>query len=224
MLPTIKIGNEEFHDISGIVTANRYVRPTTDGIAIHHTVGQTAFPDKNFNGTTMDEEIAHIVAINEYHITKGYGGFGYNGIAFESGRCYVVGQMNGARAHVANHNNHLLGLVAAGTFTDNAMPMGLFLALARMVKAAWVVYGQVLVGGHMEFVTDPAWATSCPGNGGMRSKLDIVRAARVLLVPPSDPEQAKAAIKAALLEAYNNADLPRLAAQIAYITGGKFCG
>lgn len=220
----IEIGGELFYDIAGIVTPNRYVRPLTDGIAIHHTVGQTAFPDKNFSGSTMDEEIAHIKAINEFHIGKGYGGFGYNGIAFESGRCYSVGKMNGARAHVANHNNHLMGIVGAGTFTTQPMPLGVLLGLARMVKAGWKEYGTVTVKAHGLWVTDPAWATSCNGDMGRTQIPTIIKAAEALMVPPADPEKVKEAIRAALKDAYNNADLARLAAQIAYITGGKFCG
>lgn len=212
MIPQISFGGETFYDISGIVTPNRYIRPITDGFALHHTAVHTS-------ADTEDTELQHIQGINQYHITKGYGGFGYNAIVFPSGRVYTVGICEGARAHVAGHNNHLAGFVLADDLTTNPVGLGLLLGGGRLLKALAVKYGSLSLKGHQEWVTDPPQATSCPGNRAMTVLGSFYTIARALI----DAEN-KSKIKEALREAYNNADLETLAKQIAYITGGRICG
>jgi hypothetical protein len=179
MLPTIKIQGVEMYDISGIVTANRYTRTKTVGFTYHHSVAQTSFPDRNFNGTTMDEEIEHIKVINTFHVQQGYGGFGYNACGFESGRVYAVGNGTGARAHVANRNHELEGFCMIGTFTSADVPIGIKLAAGQWLVAKFRQHGLRQVHGHREDAT-AGWGTACPGDGGMRALPDILRIATVI--------------------------------------------
>lgn len=225
MLPTITWGGQEFYDISGIVTPNRYTRAGTDGVAIHHSVAQTEFPDRNANGTSLDEQIEHVKAINAFHISKGYGGFGYNGIAFRDGTVMTVGKAEGARAHVANHNNHLTGICMAGTFTDQEVPIGLVLGVARFLAAVEHTYGVRVTKAHRRWVTDPAWATACCGDRGEQAIGQMLMAKSAIIAKANDALDAevRARIAAALRENAAKGDLEGLAGQIKYITGGRLC-
>lgn len=128
------------------------------GIAIHHTV-TTISPL-----ASEDEEIAHIKAIDSYHVRQGWYGIGYHYLVFPSGRLYHVG--DGARAHVANRNHELVGIAFVGDLSER-LPSALEIAVAgAAVGLVWNRFGAGLeVRGHKQWVVDPAWATSCPGRG-----------------------------------------------------------
>lgn len=229
MLPKIVWGGEEFYDISSIVTVDRFTRPGTDGIAFHHTVGQTEFPDKNMNGTSLDEMIEHVKAINAYHIAQNYGGFGYNAIVFRDGTVMTVGKASGGRAHVANENGHLAGVAAAGDFSTIEPPIGIKLGTARFFAACQREYGADPVKGHRDWVTPASlaqgWGTSCPGNAGKLAIGSILMARDAILRKDQEAieQEIRAAITRALLPATLNADLETLAGQIRFLTGGRLC-
>jgi hypothetical protein len=226
MLPVIQVGGMDFYDISGIVTPDTASRIETIGLALHHTVGQTEFVDKNANGTTMDEEIAHIKAINSYHISVGYGGFGYNGIGFMSGRAYVVGPGRGQRAHVRWRNHQLEGFALAGTFTDRVPPLGCQLAAGRWTLAKFKQHGRLLeLKGHNAWAlaSDPS---QCPGAGGRSIIHAILRVAEALQNEENELLETaiRRVIENALAPTVREGDLKKLAHQVAWITGGELCG
>jgi hypothetical protein len=228
LLPEITFGGEVFYDISGIVTADRFPRPGTDGIAIHHSVGQTEFPDRNANGTSLDEQIAHVVSVNQFHVDKGYGGFGYNAIAFRDGTVFTVGNALGARAHVAWENTHLAGICMAGTFTDEDVPLGLILGVGRFLAACSRMYGHTAIKGHRDWVDDsrkPQWATACPGDKGVEfiGKMVMTRDALLAGSSAAIETEIKRKIGEALSENARTANLEGLAAQIKFLSGGKWC-
>lgn len=231
LLPTITWGKQEFYDISGIVrldSAMGGTRPATDGIAIHHTVGQTEFPDRNANGTSLDEMIAHIKAIDSYHIQQGYGGFGYNSIGFRDGTVCVVGKGAGKRAHVAHENWHLFGHAVAGTFSTTPMSVGHYLGAARVCAAVESEYGTNIIKGHRQWVAPQhlaQWSTACPGDAGLLSIGNIILAKNALLSKQNEALEAviREKIVLAIKDAAASGDLRTLAAQIKYITGGSLC-
>lgn len=228
MLPKITWGGEEFYDISGIVQPNRYTRPGTDGIAIHHTVGQTEFPDRNANGTNLDEMIAHVKAIDAYHVQQGYGGFGYNAIVFRDGTCMTVKQGEGARAHVAHQNDHLFGIAVAGTFTDQNVPLGAVLGVGRILAAIERNYGATVTKGHKSWVRPEhmaQWATACPGVKGEQyiGQMVLVKGAILAKANEALDQEVKRQITQALAENWSKANLDGLAAQIRWLTGGRLC-
>ena len=167
--PTISVGGETFFDISHIVTPNRYLRSRTNGLANHHSVTGQHY-------ATMAAEVEHIKAINAYHIQQEYGGFGYNGIVFESGRVYVVGNGLGGRAHVAYRNHELEGLCWVGNFQANNVPLGIILGAARWHVAKFRQHGLKPVRGHREWAV-AGWETACPGANGMAAIPIVLRAA-----------------------------------------------
>lgn len=218
-LPTVTFGGQEFLDISGIVSPNRYTRLGTDGAAVHHTVAQQHFE-------TLDQKIEHVKAINQYHLDQGYGGFGYNAIAFDDGTVMTVGNASGARAHVANENNHLVGIAMAGTFSSVSVPLGLRLGVGRFLAAVQKDYGTTEVRGHRQWVTDPAWATECPGDKGVEAigSMTMVRDAIAANNQKALDEAVRQRISAAILPNAQAADLVALAGQIRFLTGGRLCG
>lgn len=232
MLPTITWGGQEFYDISGIVRSDASMggtRPATDGLAIHHSVAQTEFPDKNANGSSLDEMIAHVKAIDAYHVQQGYGGFGYTSIGFRDGTVMTVGRSAGKRAHVAHENWHLAGHVMAGDFSTREVPIGCMLGAARVAAAVQKEYGASAVKGHNDWVAPanrPAWSTACPGAMGFAIIDDIIVARNAIM---SKQEEALALairqkIAAAIMPNVAKGDITAVAAQIRWLTGGKLCG
>jgi len=126
------------------------------GVAIHHTV-TTISP-----AATEAEERAHIRAIDAYHASKNWGGFGYHYAVFPSGRVYYCGW--GSRAHVANRNHELVGVAFVGDMSTR-LPSAIETAAAgEAVRDIWRRLGRTVeVRGHRDWVVDPAWATACPG-------------------------------------------------------------
>ena len=167
-LPTISFGGDSFFDISALVGADFEQRVATVGIAIHHSVTGDAQTDANQDGTTEDEEIALIEAINRYHRdVNGWGcGFGYNAAVAQSGRVYVVGPCLGRRAHVASRNHELMGIVLLGDYSSASPTPEAINGMGRLVTAmeAMLGSGVLTVRGHRDWAT-AASPTSCPGDG-----------------------------------------------------------
>jgi len=231
MLPKITWGGQEFYDISSIVrpdSAMGGTRPGTDGVAVHHSVGQTEFPDRNANGTSLDEMIAHIKAIDNYHVQQGYGGFGYNAISFRDGTVGVVGQAAGTRAHVAHQNYHLIGIVMAGDFSERDVPMGCVLGVGRFLAAVEKVYGAKNTKPHRDWVLPqhkPQWSTSCCGDKGVQfiGQMIMVKNA----IQQGEQEAIAAEVRRKITEVLAptlvKGDLKTLAGQIRWLTGGQLC-
>lgn len=128
------------------------------GIAVHHTGGGEGAPM-----LSEAQELAVIKAIDFQHTRppQDFGGFGYHGIAFASGRAYKCGE--GQRAHVKGRNHQLRGYVLHGNFV-NVAPSDLQLSgLRELMQADWDKYQRQLpIQGHDEWAL-PGQGTECPG-------------------------------------------------------------
>lgn len=205
--------------------AGRYYVPPDQvaGIAIHHSV--SFWPAAN---QTEADERAHIRMIDAYHVSLDYGGFGYHLAAFPSGRWYLCGELTGARAHVANHNTELRGIVLIGTFAT-VPPGGPQLTAGRLAVdyvRTNLVRPFLPVKGHRDWA-DPDWATSCPGDAlaallpdlmlkgaddvtpeehnWLKATLDIVTALHVRVLGEDAFADVKRAIRAILEEELGDA-------------------
>ncbi len=123
------------------------------GIAIHHTVGNNAVQSEA-------EERATIRAIDQQHVAQDFGGFGYHGIVFPSGRAYFCG--SGQRAHVKGRNHELRGWVFSGTFTNEQPTVAAFEGMKEALLAERRQFGPVPIMGHREWAL-PGEGTACPG-------------------------------------------------------------
>lgn len=129
------------------------------GYAVHHSVTQMAA-----TATEADERL-HIQAIDRYHASIGYGGFGYCAAAFPSGRSYLCGNLDSQRAHVKGRNHELIGVVAIGTFTDK-MPEGPQMqAIHDCLDTFRGTFGLLPTKGHGAWAL-PGEGTACPGQLG----------------------------------------------------------
>lgn len=124
------------------------------GYAVHHSV-TTISP-----AASEAQELAHIKAIDTYHVNIEYGGFGYHLAAFPSGRSYLCGE--GQRAHVKGRNHELYGIVAIGDFSNRLPAEPQIQALRDCVAFAAQTYGVLPVKGHNEWAR-PGEGTVCAG-------------------------------------------------------------
>lgn len=126
------------------------------GYAVHHSVTTMA------PSATETQELAHIKTIDAYHVSIGYGGFGYHMAAFPSGRAYLAGDLTGQRAHVKDRNHELIGIVAIGDFS-NALPgIPQLHAIRDCLEFAAAGYGELPVKGHNDWAL-PGQGTVCAG-------------------------------------------------------------
>lgn len=143
---------------------------TVVGVAIHHTV-TTISPS-----ATEAEEIAHIRAIDQYHVRQGWHGIGYHYLCFPSGRVYRVGW--GARAHVANRNHELIGIAWVADLSARKPNTYEIAAAATSLRDAWARIGsKVQVKGHRDWAVQ-GWGTSCPGQGTAVIEAVVAEAAK----------------------------------------------
>lgn len=147
------------------------------GIAIHHSVSG----DYLGENATIEQELAHIRAIDQYHVGLDYGGFGYHTAAFASGRVYRCGE--GQRAHVAKRNHQLRGIVAIGTFTDRLPGPAQMAGILEAIRWHRADLGRdVEVAGHGAWAL-PGQGTGCPG------ELNHVNWEQLLSVAPPAPQE-----------------------------------
>lgn len=170
-MKTITLGDDKkqhvFNDLVGALYDSfprRTVAQIT-GIALHHDAAFFDGADKNFNGTTEDEEYARIYAVHRMHTqTNGWGGIAYHLYVFPSGRMWHVGDLLTIRAHVHSRNLPLVGIVAAGNFTSVPPPLGTLLAYSNAIDAVNRQLKKPLpYKGHRDWAI-PSQPTACPGD------------------------------------------------------------
>lgn len=150
------------------------------GIAIHHSVTAEPAP------SSVERELAHIRAIDRFHVEKNYGGHGYHIDCFPSGRWYLCGELDGARAHVASRNHELIGICAIGTFTEGFPGAEQMAASAEAIRYVRGFYGRPLpVAGHNDWAL-PGQGTVCAG------RLNGFDWSPWLLPPPPPPVEKPA--------------------------------
>lgn len=127
------------------------------GIAIHHSVTSEPAP------SSVEWELAHLRAIDAFHVAKDYGGIGYHVCAFPSGRVYQVGDFDGARAHVASRNHELVGICAIGDFSSSLPGVTQMGAIVAGIRAVLDFYRLPLpILGHNQWAL-PGQGTVCAG-------------------------------------------------------------
>lgn len=213
MLPTISWGGDTFYDMSSIISPDRYQRYATYGVALHHSVGAAHFPDLNLSGSNMDEEIAHIRQIEAQHLAQGYGGFGYQAIAFASGRVYVAGDCMGARAHVAGRNGEIEGICMAGDYRVLRPAQPLIAGVARYYRARVNMLGVLTIKGHREWATSGN-ETSCPGDAGLAAVIGAIYMTAV--AQEDDMTLAELEARIAALEQWRDELAPKIDADWAW--------
>lgn len=128
------------------------------GVAVHHSVTANLAPT-----ASEAEELAALKSIETYHTSIGYGLFAYHFATFPGGRAYRIGDTLGRRAHVAQRNHELVGVVNIGTFTDSMPAAPQFEATRECIAEVERELGRTLrVSGHNNWAL-PGQGTACAG-------------------------------------------------------------
>lgn len=162
----IDIAGEVFYDLDEILLLNHAdpPRPYTNGLALHHSATV-------FTSNVAENEYAYIRSVEKYHVMPapggaGFGMFGYNAMAFPSGRVYVKGQCAGKRAHVGGHNHEYAGICMAGDYSTLRPSQPMIGGVARWVRAMRRLHGDVPLRPHGDVTAGTQWSSTCPGQGG----------------------------------------------------------
>lgn len=163
------LGGVEVVDVRGMFPtgepAPRVRRPhALRGIAFHHDGVIMLAGDRDYSGSTLDEDLCRLQAIYAHGIDNGWGGMPYHLVASPNGRCFYTLDLDYYGAHVARRNHELVGVALMGNFTY-AEPGDLQLcAAARATLAVWGWRRELLGGrGHREWAL-PLEGTACPGH------------------------------------------------------------
>ncbi len=109
-----------------------YTPAAITDIVIHHTAMGELPAD-----ASAEDELMVLDTIYAFHVnTRGFGGIGYHGVAFASGRAYITSSLLRWGAHVAFENDHLWGFAAAGDYSDSIPPEGTLRGLSELVALA----------------------------------------------------------------------------------------
>jgi len=134
------------------------------GVAIHHDGVIMPAGDRDYSGSTLDEDLDRLAAIRQRGISQGWGGMPYHLVASPNGRCFQVLDLSCFGAHVAGRNDELLGVSLMGNFTYSHPGDLQLCAAARGLLAIWGWSGRLLpFKGHREWAL-PQSPTSCPGD------------------------------------------------------------
>lgn len=120
------------YPLASVWWRGEYTADDITDIVIHHTMTGETLVD-----ASVDDELAVLDCIYAFHVnTRGFGGIGYHGVAFASGRSYLTCSLTRWGAHVALENDHLWGFAAAGDYRNGVPPEGTLRGLGELVALA----------------------------------------------------------------------------------------
>lgn len=147
----------------------RYQKRTAkvDGIAIHHTAGPVT------GDMATPEGIARIHILPDASRNKdAWPGIAYHVFITPDGTAYLTNRLETMSYHVANENNHLVGVCFVGDATEAPMTAAQLTTGKKVL--AWLLQELNLkpenVKGHGDWQT--AYGTECPGGDWWRALLD----------------------------------------------------
>lgn len=138
-----------------------------DAIALHHDGVFYSGRDANFNGMTIDEDIARMDA--DYRAVNEREGLNPERHAYHlmasHERLYLTLDLGVIGAHAAGNNTRAIGICGLGIFVSQPPPLAQIVILggAGSVAYRWL-QRLVTISGHRQF---PRQGTVCPGDAGM---------------------------------------------------------
>ena len=88
------------------------------------------------------DELLVMDAVYGFHVNvRHWGGMGYHGIAFRSGRAYITADWNCWGAHTYAENDDSRGFAVAGKWENTVPPLTLRRSVAQLVARHDEVYG-----------------------------------------------------------------------------------
>lgn len=135
-----------------------------EGELIHNDGVFFAPGDRDYDGSTLDEDAERLQAIYRQGLKMGWGGMPYHAVASPNqGALYVCRDHRTFGAHVGGNNHRYVGVAIMGNF-DFAMPSTVALCGAgkgvALMRFQYRLPGLPLAG-HRDV---PGQSTTCPGN------------------------------------------------------------
>ena len=134
------------------------------GVAVHHDAVLFEGGDRNYNGSTLDEDLQRLDAIYQRGLDMQWGGFPYHFVCSPNNRVYYTQDVRHFGAQVAHRNHELVGVAGMGLFTNVEPGDPLVCAYALGIISVYHFTGRLLdVRGHREWAVAPD-PTACPGD------------------------------------------------------------
>jgi len=154
---------DSYPDEEGADCSNIHPMLSLIGVGIHHDAVDFQPGDKNYNGTTLDEDITRLGAIYDYNLHR-LGGFPYPFVASPNGRLWYCRSIETWGAHIAGRNNVLGGIAIMGDYSKKEPSVEALCAVSLGCIIYWRAIGGLrAVQGHTDWAltSDP---TVCPGS------------------------------------------------------------
>lgn len=159
-------GGKRMADVRHLFTdhARRLRSPDRiSGIAAHHDGVVFEPGDRDYSGSTLDEDLARLWAIYRHALQKGWRRFPYHFAATPNGRTFYTLSLTSIGAHVRDRNSVLAGVVLLGNFEDEPPGDRQLCAAGVAIAATWRELGRLVT-------IRPHWGwalrehpTICPG-------------------------------------------------------------
>lgn len=167
----LQIGTREVLDVRHLFpnepngsTATKRWTSALAGIAVHHDGVIMAAGDRDYNGTTLNEDLARLQAIYDRGISEGWGGFPYHTVSSPNNRTFYTQDVANYGAHVARRNHQLLGHAIMGDFSSRAPRDDQLCGAALGIITLYHATGRLLdFRGHREWAL-AGQGTQCPGD------------------------------------------------------------
>ena len=145
---------------------NTQTRPLSDveGLVIHHDGVVMPAGDRDYSGSTLDEDIERLRAIYSHAIAQGWRRFPYHAAASPNGRAFLTLDPGHRGSHCRGKNGSHLGVVLLGNFMYAEPGNKQICAAGLAIAAAWGLAGRPLPAGAHRFETPPDHPTACPGD------------------------------------------------------------
>lgn len=133
------------------------------GLAVHHDGVLMAPGDRDYSGSTLDEDLERLRAIYNHSIDQGWKRFPYHFVASPNGRTFYTQDLWHNGSHVATRNADYIGLAVMGDY-ELAIPGHTACCAAGVAVAAtwgWLMR-LVALDPHYALAV-PGWETVCPG-------------------------------------------------------------
>lgn len=158
----IVIGGQEMADVRHMFPPTRQLRRTKEQVtlfAVHHDAVVMLAGDKDFNGSTLDEDLERLEALFN---NMPYGRFAYHFMASPNGRAFYTLDLNLIGAHLHNLNTPSVGGAFMGDLSRRPPTNAAICAMGVIEAAVFRWRGENLsVRAHRAF---PGQSTICPGD------------------------------------------------------------
>ena len=134
------------------------------GFAVHHDGVIMEPGDRDYSGSTLNEDLDRLAVIYSVGINNGWGGFPYHFVVSPNGRTFYTCSVGVFGAHVARRNHELIGIAFMGNFVHHPPGQQQLCAGGLAVLSGFVFTGALRdVRGHREWAL-PGEGTVCPGD------------------------------------------------------------